>query len=546
MTDSNTNPIRTDGRGKGIDRRRYLKLLGISTGAAALAGCSSDGDNGDSASDQPEPPEEPTGEVVLSQTYDPQTLDPATYANITDMQIAVNIFDRLVAFDIGSTDIGPGLAKDWEFVNDGNSVEFELEEGVQFHKGYGELTAADVEAHIERIADPETGSPEQQTLSQLGYQSTEIVSDYEFRLNFDQPANAVPYVLAQQVGMIPSADAVDDKGEDFGFDPVGAGMFEFDAYEPNEQTVLTAFDDYWRDGYPLVERAIYRPISETQTAWSSFQADEIDVRRVNSTERYEQLQNQDDVKFTESTGLITRFVGFNHQVEPLDDKRVRQALNYAANTQSIVDQMYSGLSTQTSSFISPGVNHRSEDVPTYEHNPDRAQELLEEAGYGDGFELDWWVPQVSRFTDPATVFQSNWEEIGVDINIEVQEVGTYVSEVFGSEHDVPMFIHSLGQTPVPDSFMYNSFHSSSWAPDGGNYWLYENENVDEWLNEATSTMDEDTRQEMFTNVQQQINEDAVGVWIDHEKFVFPHQERVYGFESDPMRRMNLDNTYVSE
>jgi len=562
-------------------RRKFLSVVGAGV-TVGLAGCSSGGDGGDgsggggdgsgdggssgssdggdgSGSDDDsvdqtetppsteEAPSEPTGQIVLSQTYDPTGLDPAKYTNITDMQIANNIFDALVNFKIGSTEIGPGLATDWSLTNDGTSLEMTLREGVQFHKDYGELTAADVEAHFERMNDSDTGSPVKATLDQTGYQGVETMDDYNFRLNFSQPATVLPFLLAQQMGMIPSADAVDDKGDDFSFDPVGAGPFEFDRFEPQTETVLTAFDDYYRDEQPKVERAIYRPIPESQTAWSSFRSQEIDIKRVNSAERLKSLKQRDFVKITQTVGLITRFAGINTQVEPFTNKKVRQALNYASNNKAVVEEVFPGLSELAGSFMAPDVKHHTaEGVPQYPYDPEQAQTLLEEAGYGDGFETTWWVPDIGRFTKPATVFQENWAQIGIDVEIQVKETGSYVGRIFQGPHEVPLFIHSLGQDPVPDFFMFEQFHSDAFPPDGSNFWLYENEQVDEWLDQATTSTDEEERAELFAKAERQIAEDAPGIWIDHERFIFPIQDYVKGFVSDPMRRMELETTWVDK
>lgn len=543
------------------DRRRFLQLSGLATasGLTMLAGCSggsSEQDTTDTtASNGTESPTEDTdstnsevsGAITVSQTYDPETLDPAKYSNITSMQIANNIYDALLDFKIGTAELQSGLAKDWSFVQEGQSIEFTLKEGVQFHKGYGELTTADVEAHFNRISNPDSGSVQAAPLEQVGYEGIEAQDDYNFRLNFSTAANAVPFLVAQSMGMIPSADAVDEKGQDFDMDPIGTGPFEFESFEPNTLTTLSAFEDYHRAGRPKVETVQYRPIPEDQTAWSSYRSGEIDLKRVNSAERLEQLQNQQDTQLPEATGLITRFVGFNHNVEPFDNKKVRQALNYAANSAAISNEIFPGLSTPASSFIAPGVEyHTTENVPTYEYDLDQARSLLEEAGYGDGFDTTFWVPQISRFTKPATVFQNSWEQIGVNVDVQIKETGSYISTIIGSEHDVPMFSHSLGQDPVPDSFVADQFHSSNLAPDGSNYWFYENEQVDQWIDEATATTDDQRRQELFANIQQQLSEDAVGVWIDHEKFIFAVKNRVNGFESDPMRRIELETSSVSE
>lgn len=565
MTDkSDSNRFDTvllkDNTESNLGRRTVLRALGVG-GVTGLAGCT--GGNGNTATDTDAggtestestdtptdtegAPSEPTGEVVLSQTYDPNTLDPARYTSITDMQIANNIYDSLVSFEFGTVDLRPGLATEWSLVNDGQSIEMTLREGVQFHKDWGEVTTSDVAAHFDRMSSDE--SPMNATLTQTGFQDIEVMDDYNFRLNFNQPASPVPYILAQQMGMIPSADAVDEKGDDFSFDPIGTGPYEFETFEPSTRTTLKAFDDYYRDSLPRAETVQYRPIPDTQTAWSAFQSQDIDVRRVNSAERLSSLEDEDYVRITQATGLITRFVGINCQVEPFTNKKVRQALNYATNCRSVVEQVFPGMSELAGSFMAPGVQYHSKprDGPQYPYDPDQAQQLLEEAGYGDGFETTFWVPQIGRFTKPARVFERNWSEVGIDVDIQVKEVGSYLGRVLGGEHEIPLFSHSLGQDPIPDYFMADSFHSESIPPGGGNAWLYQNDQIDQWLEEATSTTDDDRRAELYANVEAQLAEDAPGVWIDHERFIFPVQDYVKGFVSDPQRRMEVEPAWVEQ
>lgn len=556
-----------DNKREGATRRRLLQATGASVaGMTGLTGCmggggQSDGQNTTTSEGTTQSQEGGNGTttsqeggngtttnqggvVRVRRTYDPESLDPAKISNATETSITGNLYAKVLEYEQGGVTLRPGLATDWSFNDAGTELTLTLREGVQFHKGYGELTAQDIQAHFERCADPDTGSTQKATLEQMGYEQLEVVNDYEVRLVTDGPSLSAPYMLADDLGKIPSADAVDEKGEDFAFDPIGAGPFQFESFQPNTKTVLTPFEDYYADGLPNLDRAEFLAIPENQTAWSSFNAKESDINKVTSSTRYEQLDQNGSVVLSEAVGLITRFVGFNTQVEPFTDKRVRQAMNYATNKQELLNAVYPGLSIPAKSIMAPDVKHHTADVPTYPHDPEKAQELLSEAGFGNGFETTMWVPQISRFTEPAEVFQSDWSNVGVEVNVQIKELGSYVGNVFSEDADVPMFSHSNSQVPVPDLWMANQFHSES-VPPGSNWWFYENDQVDSWLEEATSTTNEEERAELWANIQSQINEDCPGIWVDHEKIIYAHHNYVKNFQADPTRRIELDWAYTT-
>lgn len=535
-----------DNASQRLNRRQLLQYTGLSTaGMAAMAGCMGGGNGNGSPTDQDGNGDNERGGLVrVRRSYDPESIDPAKISSATETQITGNIFEKILEYEPGTTELRPGLATDWSFNDEGTELTLPLREGVQFHKGYGELTAEDVKFHFDRLNDPESGSTQLATLEQIGFQQAEVINDYEVRLVTDGPALSLPYLIADDLGKIPSADAVDEKGEDFAFDPIGAGPFQFEEFVPETKTVLLPFDDYYEDDLPKLDKVEFLAIPEDQTSWSSFNSKESEINKVTDSNRYQSLDNNESVVLAEAVGMITRFIGFNTQIEPFTDKRVRQAMNYAANVEEILTAVFPGLSVPATSIMAPEVEFHTSDVPTYPYNPEKAKDLLADAGYPDGFETTLWVPQIGRFTQPAEIFQNNWSEVGVDVNIQIKELGSYVGNVFSEDPDAPMFSHSNSQVAVPDPWMANQFHSSS-VPPGSNWWLYSNEEVDGWIEEASSTTDTAQREELWTNIQKQINEDCPGIWIDHEKIIYAHHDYVKDFQSDPMRRIELEWAYTT-
>jgi len=183
------------------------------------------------------------GNLRVGQEYDLGTLDPQVLTSVGDKQMTTNVFEGLTKYELGGVDIVPGLATEWTSNEDGTSWTFQLRKGVQFHKDYGELKASDVVFTLQRLVSKELGSPNASLLS--GMEDVRAKDDYTVAIDLSAPDPALTDKLASGYTNIVSERAVREKGEKFARDPIGTGRYQFDHWNPGQETVFTAFEGYW-------------------------------------------------------------------------------------------------------------------------------------------------------------------------------------------------------------------------------------------------------------------------------------------------------------
>lgn len=479
------------------------------------------------------------GNLRIGEQYDLGTLDPQLLNSVTDQQMTTNLFEGLAQHELGGVAVEPDLATEWQSNEEGTSWTFQLREGVQFHDGYGELKASDVVFSLTRLTSEELASPNASLVRAISEVRAE--GDYTVVIELAEPDPSLLDKLASPYTAIVSEAAVTEKGEEFGRDPIGTGMYQFDHWTPGQETVLTAFEDYW-GGAPALAQVTYKPIPDVTTLNNAFAADELDLIQVTDPDILAGYEGDDRYTIDSTPGLITRFMGMKSDVEPFDDPRVREAVTLAIDRDAMLEGLFAGISTPATGILSPSVNHATENILDYSHDPDRARALLAEAGLPDGFEVTFSVPNIDRFTRPATVIQQDLAKVGIQVNIEVMEAQSFLAALATPE-GLQMFILSRGQDATPDRVL-STWFSSATIP-ANNWTRLVDPEVDQWLADATSTMDEDVRADLFAKVQERAAAADHYYFIDHEDFIFAAQSRVQGFVADPFRSIRLDEVSLS-
>jgi peptide/nickel transport system substrate-binding protein len=474
------------------------------------------------------------GNLRIGQEYDLGTLDPQVLTSVGDTQLTTNLFEGLTKYEAGGVEIVPALATKWTPNADGTSWTFELRRGVQFHKDYGEVKASDVVFTLERLVDEKTASPNAAQLA--GMKEVRAEGDYQVVVELSKPDPALTDKLASRYTSIVSEKAVTEKGEGFARDPIGTGPYQFDHWTPGQETVLTAFEGYWGDK-PKLDKVTYKAIPDVTTRNNAFEANEVDIVQVTDPDILARHKRNPDVEITSVPGLITRFFGMNSEQKPFDDPRVRQAVTLGIDREAMLNGLFKGISTAATGVLSPEVNHASEGILGYQYDPAAAKKLLAEAGYPNGVDVTFSVPNIDRFTRPATVIQQDLAKVGIRVNIQVMETQSLLAAL-QSDKGLQMFILSRSQEPAPDRIL-SSWFSTKGIPKN-NWARIKDPEVDKWLAEATSTLDMTTRDELFGKVQQRVADGNFYYFIDHEDFIFAANNRVEGFASDPFRSIRLD------
>jgi peptide/nickel transport system substrate-binding protein len=543
-----------------ISRRRLLLRAGILGAAASLiAACDVDDDDvedpgvgaeeddddpadapdDDEVDDEPdEAPEdaEPGGSLQVALNADLTTMDPHMSTAAVDRQVYQNIYDKLVDID-ENLEIEPQLAEDWEISEDGTEYTFTLVSDVSFHDG--EVLDADaVQFNFERMLDEEMGSPRRSEIQQI--EEIEVVDDQTFQITMEEAFSPFLATLSDRAGMMVSPAAIEELGDDLARQPVGTGPFEFVEWVTDNHLTIERFDDYWQDGYPLLDEVVYRPITDASVRLTSLQTGEVHIIDAISARDINQAQEDPDLEFSEIDGLGFQYIQLNLAAEPFDERALRQAIAYCIDREAINETLFFGTGSPAQTPIEPSSWAFDEDVQVYQQDYDRARELLEEAGMPDGFQFNMMVTNTPDAIQLAEAYQDQMAEVGIDCNLELLEFGTLLDRLNTEDFEAC----SLGWSgrPDPDGNIYGYFHS-----DGGtNRASYSNPDVDDLLEQTRAVTDPDERREIYSEVTTLIAEDAPMIFVRFPAEIKVYQPAVQGFEHIPDGMMRFVNVSLDE
>ncbi|WP_096188126.1 glutathione ABC transporter substrate-binding protein [Evansella halocellulosilytica] len=541
-------------------KSKSLKAVALSTVMAlTIAGCASEPDDGasDTDADQDTPD---TGEadgdtelvegndLIIGTSADIVGMDPHGTNDVPSSNVQTNIFETLLKHD-EDMELQPGLAVEWEAVED-NIWEFELREGVTFHDG-SEFNAEVVKANIERILDPDVAS--QRAFLFESVEEVEVVDDYTVRFITEYPFAPLPSHLAHSGGGMISLEAIEadyeamedgeQPGHYIGENPIGTGIFEFDSWTTGDEVVLVKNEDYWGDA-AKVDSVTFRVIGEDLTRVGELETGGAHIIYPVSPSDKARVDGHEAASVYEQESLSLAYIGFNMQEEPFDDPKVRQAVSMAINKDEIIEGVMDGTATPAVGPIGEQVFGFSDQVDALPYDPERAQELLAEAGYEDGFSTTIWTNESREREDIAELLQAQLAPIGIDVEIEVLEWGTYLDSTAEGEHD--MFI--LGWVTVTgdaDYGMHALFHSDNFgAP--GNRTFMDNEELDELLDEARRESDEDIRADLYEQAMEILVEEAPMLYLYHNTYLVGLRDEVQGFWKHPNGLYQLQDVTIEQ
>jgi peptide/nickel transport system substrate-binding protein len=482
---------------------------------------------------------QPAGTLVVGLVAEPVNLDPPQVTDLNSNRVSRRVAETLVAFADESTQIVPWLAESWTISKDGLWYTFKLKKGIKFHDGTT-LDAEAVKFSIERQWNPEHPANKLGKYPFAGYffgnvKAVEVMDESTVRFVLKEPRASFLAVLALPAASIVSPTAARKWGADYALNPVGTGPFRYVSWQRGQQVVLEKNPDYWH-GPVKFDRVIYRPIVEDQARLTELMTGAIDVIVGVPPDFVAQLEGSPKVNILKQVGAHVWYLGINNQKKPFDDKRVRQALNYAVNKDAIVKDVLKGTGSPSTGPVLPGTWGADPGLKAYPYDPQRAKKLLAEAGYPNGFTTTMWVPESgSGMQSPvamATVMQSNLKAVGVTVSLQTMEWGAYLAKLRSKEQDL-FALSWMAGSEDPDMVMYPLLHSSQWTPNGPNRALYKNERFDELLAQARQTTDQAKRVQLYRDAQKILVEDAPWVFVDHEIQIAATSKRVQGLKLHP-------------
>ena len=474
---------------------------------------------------------------VIGMEAEPPGLDPGQALGLHTLRVTHQIFETLVNTPDDSTEIVPGLAESWQVSADGLAWTFKLRGGVRFHDGTP-LDAAAVKFSFDRVIDPTHPHAKSGKWSfVVGYlssvKSVEVVDPATVRLHLKYPTASLLPLLALPNCAIVSPTAFAKAPDDFGGHPVGSGRYRLDTWERGSRLVLRRNEDYWgTKGKP--QTLVYRPLPEANARLTELLTGGVDLILPIPPDFVERLEKTAQVTVHKKTGLTAWYAGFNVEKKPFTDRRVRQALNFAVNKDAIIRDILKGTGILSTGPLLPGTWAYEPSVKKYPYDPAMAKRLLLEAGYPNGFEVEFWVPEsgsgMQAPVEMATVIQANLATVGVKAALKTMEWGSYLGKL-RAEAPQMFALSWFLKSEDPDLSMYPLFFSkNSPLPNRANY---ANPEVDQLLLQARQVADQGKRADLYKRAQRLIVEDAPWLFVDHEVQVVATRANVKGFRLHP-------------
>jgi peptide/nickel transport system substrate-binding protein len=444
-------------------------------------------------------------------TSDVSNMDPAFIPTVEDENVAYSVYQGLVGFKPGTYDLVNVLAETIDQSEDGLAIEFKLREGVQFHGGYGELTAEDVKFSFERIIDPEVASV--YALDWAPLDNVEVTGKYTGIIHLKEVfAPLWKSTLPVQSGLIVSKKAVEEMGDMYATHPIGTGPYEFVEWVPNQKVEIVRFEEYWGEK-PEYDKIIFLPILDDSAAEIAMETGELDFGLISaaSIDRFEA-----DDRF-EVEKLVTpnyMWLALNTQHPKLQDINVRQAIRYAVDISSVLEAAYEGQWPRACSLIAPGILGYWEDAPCYERDVEKAKEYMTAAGL-DSLDLTITVIQLEADRTAAEVIQANLAEIGINLEIIVQDSATYYDlESEGMQDRQLVYVWYAAQ---PDPIWFTEWFVCDQVGEW-NWMNWCNTEYDQLNQDAIVELDEAKRADMYVQMQKLMDEDVIAVWVTNPTY----------------------------
>ncbi len=485
-----------------------------------------------------EAPDMPTGTLTAALPLEPNSINPPNGADRIAGLVIMQIFDSLLAVDFATNQVVPALATDWEISEDGTEYTFTLREGVTFHDGSA-FNAADVVATFEAGADPANAYGAE-------YEGVvvEVIDDMTVKITPPNPDVTFFRRMAERQ-IISDEQYASGGNQAIEENPIGTGPFKFVQWERGSRIVLAANENYWEEGKPHVAELIFRPIPESSTRLAAVQTGEVDIVTRLSSEEAKSLLGVPRVQVVRYPADRVYYIAFNNLStgigQPTENKLVRQAMNYAVDRQGIVDGLFDGFARLSTGFVTPGNLGFDASIEPYPYDPDKARELLKEAGFENGFEIGFSCPigAYTNFEEVCEAIAAQLEEVGitmVDGGVQFLETGVYwdleakkeLPPLFGDSWSasvgeaLPRLIGALGG---PE----NSY--SSWYDD----------EIGSLLQQIGQEFDQEKRAELYKQLQAYMYDNPPFIYLYEPNSFEAITDRVQGYNPS-----NVEQYYAKE
>ncbi|MDO8501280.1 MAG: ABC transporter substrate-binding protein [Gemmatimonadaceae bacterium] len=467
-------------------------------------------------------------------TYDPRSLDPALSTDVPTGRAVGYVFDGLVRFT-PDAQVVPGLARSWDISTDGMTYTFHLRTGVKFHDGRP-FSARNVIYSFQRVLDPKTkggrGWPLYPIDGAKAYADGKGRSiagltardDSTIVIRLSEPFAIFPKLLAMPVAAI----VPDSVPSNFGEHPIGTGPWKFVEWKHDDYLKFAANPDYF-DGPPKADSLMARIVPEPSTAVAEFESGNVDVLYVPEGETQNWEQTDEKKAMLESAPALRVFyIAINTTRGPLADKRVRQALNYATDAKGILDGIVSGRGNLAAGVIPPALPGGDSTRKGYTRDVAKAKQLLAEAGFPNGIDIELWSSQTPPFPRIAQAVQANLKETGVRVTLVQRDASSMREAARAGKTDMALK-DWFADYPDAENFLYPLLHSANKGV-GGNVSFYSNPGYDKLVSEARREQDEAKRTALYSQADEIEYQDAPMIYLFFYRELYAIQPWIRNFK----------------
>jgi len=415
------------------------------------------------------------------------------------MRVMTNIYDPLVRMDKDFKPI-PSIAEKWEISEDGLEYIFYIKKGVKFHNG-DDMKLSDVLFSVERGMESPQASP---SFSRVV--GVEAVGDNAIKIILDGPYSQMLANLALPVAGIVSEKVVKELGDSYGRNPIGTGPYKLSSWVSGEKVVLDAFDDY-HEGPASIKKVEFITITDKSAGVISLERGDIDAYvdiNINDFKRVEQNAN---LTLHKGETFGYHYIGLTVTKPPFDNVKVRQAIAHSVDKVAIVEGILEGDGEIIDTFATNKIMGYTDKVQKYPYDLKKAKELLVEAGYPNGFEIDISVAS-DLYAKFALVLQNSLSQIGVKTNVKQMERSAWEVAAEGGEAGIIIYGATFA-APDLDSGIYDLVHSS--AIGVRNYSLYSNPKIDELFDAARKTINVEELNKLYEEALIIISQDVPAI-----------------------------------
>lgn len=490
----------------------------------------------------------------------PEGFDVVQYNSLTTTNASADVLmNRLVDFDATRGELVPSLAESWTVSNDGLTYDFQLRDGVKFHqtdyfKPSRGFDAQDVVFSFQRMLDPaqpwhkvaQSGFPHAQSMQLPSLvKSVEKTDARHVRFTLSHPDATFLPMLSMGFASIYSAEYADQlmkagAPEKLNAQPIGTGPFVFKRFQKDAVVRYAANADYF-GGKPAVDNLVFAITPDAAVRLQKLKRGECQIALSPKPLDVEEASKNADLKVEQTPAFMTAFVGINSQHPPLDDPKIRQAINLAFDKASYLKAVFNGTATAADGVYPPNTWSYAKDIPGYAYDLQKAQKLIGETGRKQGFKTTIWTRPSGSLLNPnpalgAQMLQADLKKIGIDAQIQVIEWGELIRRAKAGEHDL-LFMGWAGDNGDPDNFLTPQFSCAS-VKSGLNFARYCDEKLDSLISQGKATADRAKRSELYHQAQQIIHDQALWVPLAHPTASAITRKDVKGYSVSPFGRQD--------